>query len=185
MTILEVVSKIMVNLDEVTSSVLTANAYEYIDKIYPLIDTIQTEIATIVKPIKKYELALSSNKRITLPSNCFEFLKLFDGNMKPVSYIIYDGKIMLTDSTLDDGTYMMHFNKYPNTINSSTPDSYELEIDRDCQEALVFGVCAGLTINDEPELYNVYSERYNNLLANIQQRMENNSSATLVGGLRI
>lgn len=185
MTIIEVVSKIMVNLDEVTSSVLTANAYEYIDKIYPLIDTIQTEIATIVKPIKKYELALSSNKRISLPTNCFEFLKLFDSNMIPVRFVVYDGKIVIIDTTLDDATYMMHYNKYPNTINSLTPDNTELEIDRDCQEALIYGVCAGLTINDEPELYNVYSERYNNLLANIQQRMESNSSATLVGGLRI
>lgn len=185
MTINEIVGKIMVALDEVSSTVITANKDEYMPKIYPILDTIQTEIATLVKPIKKYSTVASANLRIPMPTDCFEFLKVYDTDLSPVRFMIFDNNIILNDERLVDNNYTLLYHKYPTTINSSNPDSYALEIDKDCQEALVYGVCAGLTINDEPELYNTYSERYNTMLVNITERMQKNTTATLVGGLRI
>lgn len=185
MTLTEIMGKIMVNLDEVTSSNLVGNVAEYQDKIFPLVDTIQTEIATLIKPIKKYSDILSVDKKIAVPSDCFEFLKLYNSDKEVVRNMIFNGNIILTDSDAVDSTYTLYYHKYPATITSSTPLNTELEIDKDCQEALVYGVCAGLTINDEPELFDTYSSRYNTLLTNIQQRMQNNSTVRLVGGLRI
>ena len=181
MKVIDVIGKIMVNLDEVTSSNLVTNSGEYIDKIYPLIDTIQREIATIVKPIKKYSTVVSSNLQIDFPTDCFEFLRVYNTDLSPVKYQIINGIIYVED----DGTYTLYYNKYPDTIDVNTPNETELEIDKDCQEALVYGVCAGICINDEPELYDTYSDRYNTMLANITSRMQNNSTARIVGGLRI
>lgn len=184
MTIIEVIGKIMVNLDEVTSSSLEANSAEYIDKIYPLIDTIQKEIATIVKPIDKYETFDSVNKRIDEPTDCFEFLKVYDTDMTPIKFLRYNKKIHLIEEE-EDGTFTLYYHKYPDAINNNTADNYELEISKDCQEALVYGVCAAICINDEPELYDTYSDRYNTMLANIAARMQNNSTARIVGGFRL
>jgi len=184
MTIIETIGKIMVNLDEVTSSNLAGNSAEYIDKIYPLIDSIQREISTIVKPINKYVTLASVNKRIDEPADCFEFLKVYDTNLSPIKFLHYNKMIYLIEEEVD-GTFTLYYHKYPDAISYNTADSYELEIDKDCQEALVYGVCAGICINDEPELYDTYSERYNTMLANITARMQNNTTARIIGGLKI
>lgn len=184
MNIKDVIGKIMVNLDEVTSSNLVANTADYIHKIYPLIDTIQTEIATQVKPIEKYISFESENKRIDLPADCYEFLKVYDSDLSPVNFFKYNGKIYLIEAK-EDATFTLYYNKYPDMIDSNSSDNTELEIDKECQEALIYGVCAGLTINDEPELYDTYLDKYNTMIANIVARKQNNTKARLVGGLRI
>ncbi|GEM_PF-3352210 len=181
MTINDVIGKAMAKLDEVTSSNLIANAGDYINKIYPSIDTIQTEIATNVKPIEKYLTLDSVNKMIDVPLDCFIFLKVYDTDYSPVSFNVINKKIRLEE----DGTYVLYYNKYPEKISSSTTLTTELEIDKDCQEALVYGVCAELCINDEPELYDTYLDRYNTLLVNILNRLQSNTTVTFVGGVRI
>lgn len=181
MTINDVIGKAMSKLDEVTSSNLTANAADYINKIFPSIDTIQMEIATNVKPIEKYLTLSSVNLAIDVPVDCFKFLKVYDTDYSPVSFNLIDNKIRLDE----DGTYVLYYNKYPEKITSSTPLTTELEIDKDCQEALVYGVAAELCINDEPELYDTYLDRYNTLLVNIINRIQSNATARIVGGLRI
>lgn len=185
MNLKDIIGKIMVNLDEVTSSNLVANSADYIFKIYPLIDTIQTEIATQVKPIEEYKTVESVNKRMDVPNDCFEFLKVYDTNLSPISYRKYNSLLYLTDVNVKDGIYTLYYNKYPKFINNSSPDEAELEIDKECQEALIYGVCAGLTINDEPELYDTYIDKYNTMISNISARLQNNSTARLVGGLRL
>lgn len=183
MTINQIVEKILVALDEISSANLLGNQAEYIDKIIPLIDSVQLEIATIIKKIKKYSEAVSVSKKIDVPADCFEFLKVYDTDMKPLHYGIYNGKIYLLDEEVTDGTFTLYYNKYPEKITASTLKTSELEISKECQEALVFGVCASLTINDEPELNNTYTDKYNVMLSNIQSTM--NSVARLVGGIRI
>lgn len=184
MTILEIIGKIMAALDEVTSSNLVANSADYIDKIYPFIDTVQNEIATTIKPIKKYVMATSVNKRIDMPVDCFEFNKVYDTDMTPIRFLLYDNKIFMIEED-EDGSYMLYYNKYPDKVDKDTINSYTLEIDKDCQEALVYGVCANLCINDEPELYDTYNDKYNTMLSNIVARLQNNTTATLIGGLRL
>lgn len=183
MTVIDVIGKVMVIMDEVTSTNLTANSADYINKIYPLIDTVQREIAT-VKPIKKYLTLDSVNKRIDEPADCFEFLKVYDVDMSPINFLHYNKKIFMIDAD-EDGTFTLFYNKYPEKIDGNTADSYELEIDKECQEALVYGVAAGLCINDEPDLYEIYDGKYKEMLTSIITRPQNNPIARLVGGLRI
>lgn len=184
MTLNDVIGKVMVKLDEVTSSNLTANAADYINKIYPSIDTIQTEIATNIKPIEKYITLESVNKRIDVPVDCFKLLKVYDVDLSPKRFLNYNKVIYMVDEEVD-APFTLFYQKYPEKITSSTPNTTELEIDKDCQEALVYGVAAELCINDEPELYDTYLDRYNTMLATITTRMQNNTIARLVGGLRI
>ncbi len=181
MKIEEVIGKVMVKLDEVTSANLIVNAADYINKIYPSIDTIQMDIATNIKPIEKYLTIESNEKKIEQPSDCFKLLKVYDTDYSPVSFRYLDKKIILNN----DGTFVLYYNKYPEKITNETPTDTELEIAEDCQEALVYGVAAELCINDEPELYDTYLHRYNIMLANITQRIQNNTVARIVGGLRI
>lgn len=182
MTINEIIAKVMVALDEVTSSNLLANENDYIDKIYPLIDSVQKEIAAIVKSIKKYSDVTSVSKKIDMPDDCYELLKVYNTDGKPVTFFEFDGKIIIADGA-GDGTYKLYYNKYPDTVNADTDRTTKLEISNECQEALVYGVCAGLTINDEPELYDTYMDRYTIMLANIQARK--GAVGRLVGGLRL
>lgn len=181
MNINDVIGKVMVKLDEVNSSNLIANAQDYINKIPASIDTIQNEIATNVKPIEKYSTIDSVNKAIDEPADCFKMLKVYDTDLSPVSYLHYNKKIYLTE----DGKYTLYYNKYPDVINNDTVKTTELEIDKDCQEALVYGVAAELCINDEPELHYTYFDRYQNMLATIITRMQSESTARIEGGLRI
>lgn len=174
----------MVALDEVESSNLLANQLDYVYKIYPLIDSVQKEIATVVCPIKKYSDVASVNKKIDVPTDCQQFLKLYNSEMNPATYRIFNGKIIISDDYAD-ATYTLYYNKYPTVINENTARNTELEIAKECQEALVYGVCAGLTINDEPELYDTYNDRYNVMLSNILTSMQNRTTARLVGGVRL
>lgn len=185
MTINQIIEKIMVALDEVTSSNLLANQAEYIDKIMPLIDSVQREIATIVKTIKKFSDVVSVNKKISIPVDCYNLLKVYDADMKAISHSVYNNIVYITDDSVSDGTFTLFYNKYPNFINASTNKTTELEIDKEAQEALVYGVCALLLINDEPELYDTYTDKYNTMLSNIQARAVSASTAKLVGGLRL
>lgn len=181
MNINDVIGKVMVKLDEVTSSNLLANQGDYIYKIPASIDTIQNEIATNIKPIEKYISLDSINKKIDIPVDCFKLLKVYDTDLSPVNFLIHNNKIHLDE----DGAFTLYYNKYPEKITNDTPNTTELEIDKDCQEALVYGVAAELCINDEPELYDTYFDRYQNMLATIIARMQSETTARIVGGLRL
>ena len=50
---------------------------------------------------------------------------------------------------------------------------------------MVYGICAGLCINDEPELYSTYMQRYNGLIDSMITRKNNMVRATVVGGMRM
>ena len=68
-------------------------------------------------------------------------------------------------------------------MDADSPDSYELEIDEDGCEALIFGVCALICINDEPELYATYVNRYNEWKLNIANRRQGHTFVTVRGGI--
>ena len=59
------------------------------------------------------------------------------------------------------------------------------QISEEAQEAMVYGICAGLCINDEPELYSTYMQRYNGLIDSMITRKNNMVRATVVGGIRM
>ena len=89
-----------------------------------------------------------------------------------------------------DGEYELYYEKNPSRIselgvNSTITNDKELEISPEAQEAMVYGVCAYLLMNDEPELYNAYMSRYMSLISNILAARDSRASALARGGVYI
>lgn len=135
---------------------------DYDGRIYTIMDSVQTEIATTVKPIRKLLDVSTEEKKIQLPNDCFEVVRVLDSDMYPVPrWVLADGFVYVEA----DGDYKLQYNAYPAPIVDA--DSV-FSISLDCQEALVYGVAAAL-VNDEAQ-YDVYLAKYNNMLANIFNR---------------
>ena len=183
MTIKEAIGKVMVNLDEVTGHDLVLNVEEFEPKMPPLFDSVQREIATVCCQIEKWADVEIIDETVMLPVDCYEILGLYDNDMKHVSYVKKD-KTLKVGKRIGKPELVLHYNAYPKRIDHTTPSDYEFEIDQEAQEAMIFGVCAGICINDEPELYDTYMDRYNVILANILQRKQEQPKAAVLGGFR-
>lgn len=70
-----------------------------------------------------------------------------------------------------DGTYVVKYKAFLPTITADTGDEFEVEIDPIAEECLVTGVASWIAI-DNPEIYGVLINEYNNLLANLSQMPE-------------
>lgn len=179
MTLKDAKEKVMVALDEVESSDLLQNVEDYENKLPDIFDSVQRELAMYCKPVEKWADMEIVNGYAGIPSDCYEFKRLYLNN-KAVSFDEMDKKIYA-----DDGIYKGYYYAYPSVIDEKTEDEYEFEIDADAQEAMIYGVCAGLCINDDPEAYDVYLERYNTCVANIEERKKSQAKAKIIGGVTL
>ena len=182
MNIGEVKVKVLAMLDEIDSANLTQNIGDYINKMYPIIDSVQKELAFLVCPVKKYAVVAASEGELTFPADLYELSRLTDANGNTVT-VNYKSNKELRD--IPDGYYSIEYNAIPATIDALTPDEYNLEIDEDGCEALIYGVCAGICINDEPELYAIYVNKYNECKQNIVQRRQGHTFVTVSGGIAL
>lgn len=179
MTYKDAKEKVMVALDDVESSDLLQNIEDYKNKLPDIFDSVQREIAVFYKPIEKYEQIIVNNGIANVPNDCYEFKRLYKG-IVPISFKELNKKIYA-----EDGEYTAYYYAYPTVIDSETEEDFEFEISPDAQEAMIYGVCAGLCINDDPEAYDVYLEKYNNYIANIENRKNTEPKIRIVGGIRI
>lgn len=185
MTLKEAMGKVMVLLDEVTSHNLTQNMEEYEYKIYPLFDSVQRELAALCKPLEGEVTLEAAEGRLQLPAACYEALELWQAG-KRVSFITWGRELKRPDGTpWAAGAYRLRCHLYPETITKDTEAGYRFEIEEDAQEVMLYGVCAGLCINDEPELYNTYLDRYNAGMSNILQRKAQRPEMMVKGGIRL
>jgi len=181
MTIAELKVKVMAELDEIDSANLTANIGDYINKMYPIIDTVQKELAFLTCPVKAVASVTASGGELTLPSDLYELRKITDSTTGEALHVDYKSNRVLQG--VPDGTYKVEYNAVPVTIDANTEDSYALQIDEEGCEALVFGVCALICINDEPDLYAIYVNKYNEYRQNIVDRRQTHGFVTITGGI--
>lgn len=180
MTLEKLLNKVMVALDEAESDDIAANMEDYKYKIYECCDSCQRELAAFCAPIVRYAEAMAENGTLTLPEDCYELLAVFEDGIHK-SYSQFDTNVI----EIENGSYRLKYNAYPTKIDGTTPLTNELEILQEAQEAMVYGVCAGLCINDEPKLYTVYMDRYNGLVESITARREKYPKAKVMGGVRL
>lgn len=180
MTLKEVFEKVMVALDEAESDSLSTNMEDYKNKIYDIVDSCQRELAAFIDNILKVTDITVTGGAGLLPEDCFEIRGLYNGNSQTGYERVTQGQILATD-----GSYRLRYAAYPQRINKTTSLLYELEISREAQEALIYGVCAGLCINDEPELYSTYMDRYNGICQSITERQMKYPKARITGGVSI
>jgi len=171
MTLKDIFNKVAVAMDEVDLS-------DYMQKIYECADSVQREVAVFASPIIKHVLLKAEHGRLELPANCYEPLALAVGNARIRYTNTGDGFLICKD-----GEYDLKYNAYPLKITDKTPLSTNLDITKEGAEAMVYGICAGLCINDEPELYSAYMDRYNGILDAIVSRKNRYPYAEVTGGV--
>ena len=180
MTITDMIGKCLVALDEVTSANLLENIADYEHKFAPVLDSVQRELAVLCKGIER-EAALDAGAGwAELPELCYEPQQLLDEAGETVGYTVFGRKLYCPA-----GTYTLRYLSYPQPITAATPRETALEIDADAQEAMVYGVCAGLCINDEPDLYATYLSRYQVYMNNILSRLTERGTAAVEGGVSL
>lgn len=183
MTLSQAIDKVMILLDEteVGNSDIQVNVADYTVKLPDCFDSIQRELATNCKPIKKYLTATTTAKAINKPNDLFEVISITDSDGYTIGYEENATQFLFDE----DGEYTICYKAYPTTINSSTPSTYSFEIDNDCQEIMIYGVCMLLTINDDTTLYSIYRNEYENGMANIIERLSAYPKGRVLGGVRI
>jgi len=186
MKVKEMMGKVMVALDEVTSFDLTANLEDYRYKIYEAMDSAQLELATMVSPIVKTEKTTAIDGTLVLPADLFELITIMNEDYSTAAYTVIKPDII----HISDGDYYVMYNKYPEKLSATANttenvEEMELEISREAQEAMIYGVCALLCINDEPDLYNTYMSRYTAYMTNIINRREQKPKVSVRGGVAI
>lgn len=182
MNIEQVKVKVMAELDEIDSPALLQNIGDYINKMYPIIDTVQKELAFLVCPVKKFAVVTATGGELNYPADFYELVKLRDSSGNTIAL---DYKTNKTLRNVPDGIYTIEYNAVPAEITALTPDEYNLEIEEDGCEALIFGVCAYICINDEPELYAIYMNKYNEYKLNISNRKQSHTFVDISGGIDI
>ena len=179
MTLGEAKRKIMIELDESGEGSALENINDYAVKLPDIFNTVIKELAMFCKPVEKVMDIVVEDGYYTKPEDCYVVKAIYKNNKRATFSIVADRII------IDNGEYKMLYEALPANIDEETDDEYEFEIDVDCQEAMIHGVCAQLCINDEPELYQTYFERYNLAIANINDKLNKSSKLTFVGGVNL
>lgn len=174
----------MTALDEVVGFDLVKNTETYRYRIYEAIDSIQQELSAFVSPIICYEKVNFSGGGYVISPKIRNIIRIFDKNGKNVPFSYVTPRVI----DIAEGEYTIIYDKYPDVIRKLSEadvevDLMELEITREAQEAMVYGVCAYLSINDEPELYNTYMNRYTAYMSNILSGRDTRPMAVINGGI--
>lgn len=179
MTLGEAKRKIMIELDESGETNALENIGDYRAKLPDIFNTVVKELAMFCKPVEKTMNIRVRNGYFVKPKDCYVVKGIYQ-NKARIVFDILGNRIMT-----DDGDYTMVYEALPDNIDDNTSDDYEFEIDVDCQEAMIHGVCAQICINDEPTLYQIYFERYNLAIANINDKLNKSNKLTFVGGVNL
>jgi hypothetical protein len=179
LTLGEAKRKIMIELDESGETDVLENIGDYSAKLPDIFNTVQKELAMFCKPIEKAVEVAIRNGHYMKPNDCYVIKAIYKDNKK-ATFREIGNKIIL-----ENGRYEVIYEALPENIDENTEDDYEFEIDVDCQEAMIHGVCAQICINDEPELYQTYFERYNLAIANINDKLGKTTKLTFSGGVNL
>jgi uncharacterized protein YkvS len=171
MTLKELKERALVSADEI------GNEIEYADQLIEAINKVQNKLVVFAKNIYKYEYVLSRKARtrgnhsidkITLPEDCYELVEVRDEYLNLVKYSKVNNKEVQTPK---DGLYQIKYKAFLPNITKDTPDDYEIQIEPIAEACMVAGVASWIAI-DNPEIYDVLNNEYNNLLANLSQMPE-------------
>jgi len=159
---------VMALFDEVTSFDLARNLDEYRFRIYEAMDSIQRELSVLVSPIMAVKDVTVKDGRADMGDDAQRPVHLKDKDDRNVSFEVIAPRHLLAE----DGEYKLYYHKYPERISrrdedDTAADEMELEISPEAQEAMVYGVCAYLCMNYEPEAYNTYIGRYTAFISNL------------------
>ena len=170
MTLKELKERALVSADEI------GNEAEYEDQLVEAINKVQNKLCVFARNKIEYaniSAGRSKNRHstnagntvITLPNNCYELIEVRDSNFNLVSFTKLNNEEIRVPS---NGVFQVKYKAFLPNITKETEDEYIIEIEPIAEACMVAGVAAWIAI-DNPEIYDVLNNEYNNLLANLSQ----------------
>ena len=158
----ELFKRALVTADEI------GNEVEYKEQLIEATNKVQNKLVLFAKNKIKYEHVKAEDNVITLPDDCYELIEIKNGNLHNVNFTKMNNNQV---QVAIDGDYVVRYKAFLPKVTEASGDDFEVEIDPIAEECLVTGVASWIAI-DNPEIYGVLINEYNNLLANLSQMPE-------------
>jgi hypothetical protein len=158
MTLKELKERALVSADEI------GNEIEYADQLVEAINKVQNKLCVFARNKIRYRVVVE-NEVIDLPDDCYELISVTNKKMEEVDYIKLNNHQIKVGI---DGEYVLKYKAFLPNITKETEDEFEIEIEPIAESCMVAGVASWIAI-DNPEIYDVLNNEYNNLLANLSQ----------------
>lgn len=170
MTLKELKERALVSADEI------GNEMEYADQLVEAINKVQNKLVVFARNKIKYENVSAGrsknrhnsntgNNVVTLPNDCYELIEIRDTSLNLVSFTkINNQEVMVPNN----GVFQIKYKAFLPNITADTEDEFEIAIEPIAEACMVAGVASWIAI-DNPEIYDVLNNEYNNLLANLSQ----------------
>lgn len=120
----------------------------------------------------------------TMPSDFYQLNKITlkgnrdDGNRyTPTADFYWEKRNVLAVNYYNVGEYVIDYYAYPTTINDSTSDLFELEIDIEAQEAIPYYVASHLMMDENGNINNKLYGIYQGKLSNLDDKVSNGSTS--------
>jgi hypothetical protein len=159
MKLKDLFARALVTADEI------GNEAEYREQLIEAINKVQNKLVVFARNKIKYKPVVAEDNVIELPSDCYELIGILNSNMKSVNYGKMNNKQV---QVAIDGNYIAKYKAFLPKVTDETLEDFEIEVEPIAEECLVTGVASWIAI-DNPEIYDVLNNEYNNLLANLSQ----------------
>lgn len=159
MKLKELKERALVSADEI------GNEIEYADQLVEAINKVQNKLCVFARNKIKYKTVLAEDNVIKIPDDCYELINITNKNMVGVSFIKMNNQQI---QVAIDGVYILKYKAFLPNVTKETEDDFEIEIDPIAESCMVVGVASWIAI-DNPEIYDVLINEYNNLLANLSE----------------
>lgn len=159
MKLKELIKRALVSADEI------GNEAEYREQLVEAINKVQNKLVVFARNKIKYETVVAEDNVIDLPGDCYELIAVMNSNLKESNYKKINNKQVQVSS---DGRYIVKYKAFLPKVTTETTEDFEIEIEPIAEECMVTGVASWIAI-DNPEIYDILNNEYNNLLANLSQ----------------
>ncbi len=162
MTFKEAKTRTLKLMDEYIPEIQNTQDEYIISKLAMAIDMAQKELCKIKRPVKRVSLEslLNSENKYIMPNDFISIRRVWqNGKSKNIGFCI-NKEFMLNKNT-DSKDVVIEYFCFPKSIDDSTDDDYEFEIQLDLQEAIPFYaaiVIGASDINiDVSQIQNIYN----------------------------
>lgn len=166
MTLGTMKKKVLSLIEEIdTDQKSLTNDPDIASKINYVVNQIQNELSRIKKIPAKKEYIIDDYKIYKMSDEMYQVFRIIGCT----SFEIIGKEIIFPEDFT--GNISIYYYKYPDEINDTTPDTYELELSQDALEIMPYGVAADLLKSDVSNNYgNVYAQRYEQMKQEIDIR---------------
>ena len=158
----DLIKRALVSADEI------GNEAEYQDQLIEAINKVQNKLVVFARNKIKYETITAEENVIVLPDDCFELIEIKNDRLKNVNFVKMNNKQV---QVAIDGDYTIKYKAFLPNVTADSGEDFEIDIEPIAESCMVAGVASWIAI-DNPEIYDVLNNEYNNLLANLSQMPE-------------